>query len=1260
MKKFIGKYKKGGNVTQDFIEDDRGQWAHPGKNTLINSNQITMKGVDYPVLGTDDLGNSQMMYPGANYTFPGNKVYEIPMAQDGVANTKPYTRIPSIEDSFQGINPNETQVFVNPDNTEDYTFTGERPIDWNTLLHRQAYRESSFLDKHVFGPEASPAGAQGIAQFMPRTSQDLKRLNFVDDNFNPYDPKQAAEAQRKYMDWLGERPYLKKGRNDVQAAKRLAAYNWGPGAVKNYLTSAKEKGYDIYNSFDWVEGLPKETRNYVNEILLNQNADFEKDYENNKSKYSEHYFKQRGGLVKMQGDVRGSTINSNLNNASKYNFPIYSTATEFYEKNKNLKTHIKSKENIQGTNINFLKGAPYPKNSEAAKNNIDDWENKTLNYAYQESLYDDDGESICVGEQCTARANRAISVLNDQSGTTFFENPDKSKKDFNAEYSVARQPTQKEIEKYPYFQGDTEFGSLDAWDIVHQADLNTPDNVLYKNIYWNPGATKEEMSKASKERLENLKTASNIWKEYDIPVGSYINLGNHHEDGIIAGSHTVRVVGYKPDGEPIVADYGEIKPISRNIYGPEAEVAGVVSIPGKEKYTYKHFQDKINKAEKPVDINESPYISDINTSKNTESGFFEYLTGSDKKYGEDFKTFHDALVTEKSKIDALVGIDSEKYDEYAKLALTIAGVETEFGKGVSYKFADFGDSTGVSQLNFDNVKEKYKKTLKQYEGTDQYDAVATLLYIGELDKYKDKWHELGQNAQERPFRRTDYSVTDSAKRGVRDVFQGRDSQGYIQSVNPLESDTFTDDKGKIDIPFKQPWQNNKEYEQEVNKHLTDIGRNDLRFAHDDKENRTIYRKTTGTTIPKTLKDILLYAWQSPNAIRYGDAQGDSNYYKKGTALYDELFNNKNASEKTKTDDVNVKRRDLGKIEFQPGGSVKMSNFEPKPYDVSEDYRYYRNLTDGYTPKPTHMYSADALSKEDTSAENLYEWLDPTGISSHDDAYRAYKQWKSSGRDYPTVSEGLDVAGALPLVGKLKALGSLQKFIKTPKISNTTKTLSNIENFISTAGFVEDETKLLENADTYFRNLPSSKGKKIQVPPKEEPTKFQRDLVSKDLKPFIYTPKHLREELAAGGPTEPPYNFVQNIANDKFNLLDKENPYSEYYLGDLMSRAYSPNYDGIERPLNTVHDKHPNLEQGIESLRNPQFTSEGYNLMLDRKFSDPRYKGDGFDEIKTDWGGSKEDANKGKEYLKNKRYSEELKKHNVGGSINKVFIGKFKT
>jgi hypothetical protein len=92
MKKYIGKYKKEGlpggpneveTTINGFIITNEGQWKYPGQPTLIPSNEITMQGVNFPVLGIDDTGHSKMMMPGADYTFPGSMVYELPMAQSG-------------------------------------------------------------------------------------------------------------------------------------------------------------------------------------------------------------------------------------------------------------------------------------------------------------------------------------------------------------------------------------------------------------------------------------------------------------------------------------------------------------------------------------------------------------------------------------------------------------------------------------------------------------------------------------------------------------------------------------------------------------------------------------------------------------------------------------------------------------------------------------------------------------------------------------------------------------------------------------------------------------------------------------------------------------------------------------------------------------------------------------------------------------------------------------------------------------------------
>jgi hypothetical protein len=74
-----GYYAQGGPVV-----DPMGQWAHPGKVTRIPGSDITMQGVNYPVLGVGSNGKKQMMYPGKDYSFGGAEhVDEYPMMQNG-------------------------------------------------------------------------------------------------------------------------------------------------------------------------------------------------------------------------------------------------------------------------------------------------------------------------------------------------------------------------------------------------------------------------------------------------------------------------------------------------------------------------------------------------------------------------------------------------------------------------------------------------------------------------------------------------------------------------------------------------------------------------------------------------------------------------------------------------------------------------------------------------------------------------------------------------------------------------------------------------------------------------------------------------------------------------------------------------------------------------------------------------------------------------------------------------------------------------
>ena len=76
----------------EIIVDPKGQWNHPGKNTRIESNHITMQDVEYPVWAQPNIGPGTMMMPGdEDYIFKNAEyVDEYPMAQEGVELNKKY------------------------------------------------------------------------------------------------------------------------------------------------------------------------------------------------------------------------------------------------------------------------------------------------------------------------------------------------------------------------------------------------------------------------------------------------------------------------------------------------------------------------------------------------------------------------------------------------------------------------------------------------------------------------------------------------------------------------------------------------------------------------------------------------------------------------------------------------------------------------------------------------------------------------------------------------------------------------------------------------------------------------------------------------------------------------------------------------------------------------------------------------------------------------------------------------------------------
>lgn len=108
------------------------------------------------------------------------------------------------------------------------------------LLARLLYQECRWRDDIITGRVRSPAGAVGIAQFMPATAAEW--------NVNPLDVQSSIDGAGRYLAWL-----RKQFTTWTQA---LAAYNWGIGNVQR-------KG---------LAAAPLETRKYYAQILADVNT----------------------------------------------------------------------------------------------------------------------------------------------------------------------------------------------------------------------------------------------------------------------------------------------------------------------------------------------------------------------------------------------------------------------------------------------------------------------------------------------------------------------------------------------------------------------------------------------------------------------------------------------------------------------------------------------------------------------------------------------------------------------------------------------------------------------------------------------------------------------------------------------------------------------------------------------------------------------------------------------------------------------------
>jgi|TARA_R100000455_G_C6273437_1_gene131118 hypothetical protein len=186
-------FKTGGWLDKyEVIEDDMGQLTNPGKITKINSNNITMKGVDFPVLGISDTGDKKMMLPGKDYKFDGNSVTEYPMAQEG-----------------ETIDASEQIEFLK---------------NWNMSNRGQELLSNSFKGNQRLIDDRT---------FKRNTFLDNVKIEQADGNFLGRYNRGPHRIQMDSSNYDGEAKYIGKGPDDVLLHELSHSQDYG-GKYNNF------------------------------------------------------------------------------------------------------------------------------------------------------------------------------------------------------------------------------------------------------------------------------------------------------------------------------------------------------------------------------------------------------------------------------------------------------------------------------------------------------------------------------------------------------------------------------------------------------------------------------------------------------------------------------------------------------------------------------------------------------------------------------------------------------------------------------------------------------------------------------------------------------------------------------------------------------------------------------------------------------------------------------------------------------------------
>ena len=447
-------------------------------------------------------------------------------------------------------------------------------------------------------------------------------------------------------------------------------------------------------------------------------------------------------------------------------------------------------------------------------------------------------------------------------------------------------PTANDIKQYPYFAGDSGSGTVDSWDIhgvivanggKNLFNINNPTPIDYKQIPvgavigWGP-ANKKDSSYSGRSK------------------------GYNKQFGMQPSHHSTMVTGYSETGEPIVYDgflkkYMTLTEAKANIGSSLSYELENISAP---KSILNNTQDNLKSQGillnyiPPTNINPNKILAAANQP------WAQIPEGSAKRaprFNKQMMTeFNSALINNKGELMRNLNISSEKYDELAKVALAISAQESEGGGALG---VIDGSTIGMTQLNPDNIfkDDKLKKAAsKPYilnDGgnnilkpelikTPSGSAVATMIYLSKLDKDSERYYNEGKVPKDRSFTKNSNIIKDA----LRSNTSKYNADGFFVEEANKRIDLSPFEGGMLSSPDPVAAQ----------KLLNKTAGVADKYKVSVKNGSLVVTMKTKGNADLSVAERIGYAWQSPNALKSGDAQGDSVYTRRIKNYYD-LLNN---------------------------------------------------------------------------------------------------------------------------------------------------------------------------------------------------------------------------------------------------------------------------------------------------------------------------------------------------------------------------------